>query len=208
MAPHLWLAVLLAGAFFIAFVLRIAWVAGDQLELAHRYQQNGDTGRAVISYERAIHAYLPMLPARRQALHDMQALLASLEKRDKALALEGWRRLRSAILYARSIVGQPDRNVLKLANRHIARLAAGTDKQGKMTRQEIEKEAVRLLAGAPKDIRAGWGVTQFLALLTWVISATLLIWFWQDWLPARRWQCAGFGVTAWLFWLFALYMAG
>jgi len=198
----------LAGTFFLAFVVRIAWVVGEQLELAHQYARQGDPGRAIISYERAIHAYLPLLPSRQAALRDMQALLDSLEASDKALALEGWRRLRSAILYARSMFGQPDRDVLERANRKIAALAAALDRQKRMTPDAIESEAMALLHTHPHDVHAGWGAAQFMALLTWVISSGALIWFWQGWPAVRRWQCAGLGLSAWLFWLLALYMAG
>ena len=207
--PFLCLFLFLAILFFIAWTVRIGWVSGEQLELARQHQEQGNTYRAMLGYERALHAYIPWLSSREEAANQLRSLLETLEANDNGKqALEGWRRLRGAVLSTRSMFGQPDRQWLEEANRNISRLAASTDKQGKMSRQEIEKEATRLLAESPSDVHAGWGVAQFLLLLLWIGSSIALIWNWQYWRMARRWQCAAISLSAWLSWLTALYMAG
>ncbi len=207
--PFLFLVLFLGVLFIVAFMTRVAWVAGEQLELARHYQAQAETYRAIISYERAIHAYVPWLSSRAEAANQLRFLLDELEAGDnEKQALEGWRRLRGAVLSTRSMFGQPDRQWLEEANRNIARLAAVTDEQGKMSRQEIEKEASRLLAESPRDVHAGWGVAQFLFLLLWILSSMALIWNWMHWRVARRWRCAAISLSAWLSWLAALYLAG
>ena len=207
--PIFLLALILAVLFFSSFTVRMIWTANEQLDLARHHQQQDDTYRAMLGYERAIHTYVPWLSSRVEAMSELQSLLEALERDNKGKqALEGWRRLRGAVLSTRSMFGQPDREWLEEANRNIARLAASTDEQRKMPRQEIEKEASRLLAESPRDVHAGWGVAQFLFLLLWILSSMALIWNWQHWRATRRWQCATISLSAWLSWLAALYMAG
>ena len=203
------LAMFLVAAFTLTLCLRLAWIVSEQQTQAQSQAEQGNMEQALKHYERAIHAYIPFWPPRSQVIEKMRSHLFTLESnKEKKLALKGWRRMRGAILSTRSMFGQPDRQWLEEANRNIARLAAATDEQGKMPRLEIEREASRLLAESPRDVHAGWGVAQFLFLMLWIVSSMALIWNWQCWRAARRWQCAAISLSAWLSWLAALYMAG
>lgn len=189
--------------------VRAASVSYGQLEEARISLKQGDHKRAVLGYERCIQAYLPLLPSREQAIAEMQSMLRSLEKQQKPeLALEGWRRLRAALLFSRSIFGQPDSLTLHEANLDIARLAAATDIQGKMSKEAIEQESMQLLAKHPKDISGFWGIMQFLFLLVWIGSTSYLVWNWQTQFIKQRIQFMAVSATAWLCWLGSLYMAG
>lgn len=202
-------AVFLAVVLAVAFCFRVASIAGDQLEIAGQAMEKGDTRRAMLAYERSLHAWLPFLPACEQALKGMWELNKSLEKRgNRVAALEGWRRLRAALMSTRSIFGQPHEAVLQQANRHIARLAAATDTQGMMSRQAIEQEATQLLAENPKDISPFWGVMQFLLLLLWIGSTTWLIWNWAGFAVRQRMLAGGVSALSLMGWLGALYLAG
>ena len=195
--------------FVLSFTVRLAWISHAQLELAHKAEQAGHWRRALIHDERAIHPYLPLLPARKQAMREMQTLCRQLEADgNKDLALEGWRRLRGALLAARSMFGQPDQDVLKTANREIARLAAETDTQGMMAKTEIRREAQRLLQQSPKDIHPFWGLMQFLMLILWIVLVGRTIWQWSAWAWPRRMAMVGAGGMAFLGWLVSLYLAG
>lgn len=199
----------LGAALVLSLCLRLEWIASSQLELARQAEQTQQPQQAIIHYERAIHAYLPWLSSREAALHDMQNLVRTLEAEENAeLALQGWRRLRGAILSTRSIFGQPDKDVLLEADRNIARLAAATDAQGMMSKSDIEKEASVLLAKNPQDISAFWGVAQFILLLAWVAAACGLIWHWAPMSWRRRSLWAGGAAISWLGWLAVLYLAG
>ena len=203
------LAIFLVAAFTLTLCLRLVWIVSEQQTQAFKQIEQGNMEQALKHYERAIHAYLPFWPPHSQVIEEMQSHILALEsKGEKKLALKGWRRMRGAILSTRNLFGQPDREWLEEANQNIARLTAVTDEQGKMARQEIEKEAARLLAESPQDVHAGWGVAQFLFLLLWIGSSVALIWNWQHWRAARRWQCAAISLSAWLSWLTSLYMAG
>lgn len=200
---------LLLGVFVFSYCMRLVWISHQQLALAHRALEQGNLARALVYQERAIHPYVPFSPPRQQALREMEELCRTLEvKGQKQLALEGWRRMRGAILSTRGIFGQPDKDRLLEANRHIARLAGVTDKQGMMAQAEIEKEVAELLAKHPRDPNAFWGMTQFILLLGWIALVSLLIWFWADLDWRRRAVWAGGGALAWLGWLAALYLAG
>jgi len=195
--------------FTLSFVGRMAWISHEQLALAHQAMQSGDLRRVLIHEERAIHPYLPLLPDRATAMREMQDLCRRLEQRgEKVLALEGWRRLRGALLAGRSMFGQPDRNVLELANREIARLASETDTQGKMDKARIRAEAAKLLRESPRDIHPFWGLMQFVMLMCWILATGRTIWCWADWPKVRR--VAMMGVSSALFagWLISLYLAG
>jgi len=198
----------LAVVLAVAFCFRVAWIAGGQLELAEQAIEKGDTRRAMLAYERTLHAWLPLLPAYEQALTGMRKLNGSLEEQGKQqAALEGWRRLRAALMSTRSIFDQPHKSELLETNRHIARLAAATDTQGLMSRAAIEKEAMWLLAENPKDVSPFWGVMQFLLLLLWVGGGMHLIWHWADSNVYRRILVGGVSGLSWLGWLGALYLA-
>jgi len=203
------MAAFLVAVMIAAFCFRVAWIAGEQLEIAGQAIEKGDTRRAMLAYERSLHAWLPLLPSYKQALTGMQELNNSLEAKGNMIAaLEGWRRLRGALMSTRSIFGQPHESELVEANRHIARLAAETDTQGMMSREAIEKEATRLLADNPKDVSSFWGVMQFLLLLLWIGGTSWLIWHWEEYDLRRRVAAMGLSLGAFLGWLGALYLAG
>ena len=59
--PILLLALILAVLFFTSFTVRMVWTANEQLDLARYHQHQGDIYRAMLGYERSIHAYVPWL---------------------------------------------------------------------------------------------------------------------------------------------------
>jgi len=207
--PFLKLLLILSAIFVISSSLRMAWITQHQLELAHQSLHVDKQKRALVHYERAIHPYLPLLPAREQAMREMKGLCQQQEKAGNLnLALEGWRRLRGALLSSRSIFGQPNRSVLSEANRHIARLAAQTDVQAMMSKKEIQTEATRFLSRQLKDINGFWGVMQVTFLLLWVGLTCWLIWNWTRWETYPRGVLAIASLGSWLAWLESLYLAG
>lgn len=184
-------------------------ISYGQLEEARTSLKEGKHKQAILGYERCIQAYLPLLQPRKQAIEEMQSFLDSLEQHQNAeLALEGWRRLRASILFSRSIFGQPNADLLQGANHNIARLAATTDTQGRMSEEAIEKELISLLNDNPKDVSGFWGVMQFLFLLSWIGLTCQLIWKWAESTKSIRVRmiCGSFG--SWLTWLGSLYLAG
>ncbi|RMH51784.1 MAG: hypothetical protein D6682_03450 [Zetaproteobacteria bacterium] len=197
---------LLLTLFFVSSAARIAWIAHQQNRLAHDALLRHDTRRAIIHFERSIHAWLPFLS--NPACTELPRLLHRIERERPELALEGWRRLRGAIKSTRNIFGQPNRTLLAEANRHIARLAARTDKEHRMTPQAIERELTGLLAREPRDVNRFWGVVQFLLLLAWVGLGCRLIWLWPRQALHRRMRLLAAAVGCWIGWLGALYLAG
>jgi len=209
MHPSLKLLLILSAIFVASSSLRIAWITQHQLDIAHQSIDAGKHKRALIHYERAISAYLPFLPARKQALGEMKALCQQQRKEGHLdLALEGWRRLRGALLSSRSMFGQPNHSLLRDVNGEIARLAAITDTQGMMPGKDIQAEDRRLLDQHPKDINRFWGGMQFVFLMLWIGSTCWLIWRWTIWTVARRWRLAGVCAGSWFAWLVSLYLAG
>lgn len=207
--PLLGLTAILFAVAIVSSVVRIGWVSHEQLELAQHELKRQHYERAIICYQRSIQAYLPWLPYREQSIKEMTSLLPSLEQQgNRQLALEGWRRLRGALLSTRSIFGQPDKELLTRVNRDIARLAAATDTQNLMSRETIEKESLQLLEQHPKDINNFWGFMNLIALLLWVGTTGWLIWFWQGLTIRHRTYLAGSSVGFWLLWLASLHFAG
>ncbi len=200
---------LLMLVFFISFTARIAWIAHSQLDQARTYARQGNTGRALIAFERAIHARLPWPGDHRTAITEMLAAIRAAEAKGKQhLALNGWRRLRGALLSTRNLFGQPEPALLRKANTRIARLSAETDAQSMMSGAAIQVEDARLLTTHPRDIPAFRGLMQFCFLILWIGATGMLIWHWSEWMPDRRWSVAGVSLGGWLAWLGSLYMAG
>ncbi len=208
MHPAVRVMLLLATVFCVSLTARIAWIAHTQLDEARTYARQGDTGRALIACERAMHAWLPW-PGMRPAAAEMLVLIHAAEAEgNKRLALNGWRRLRGALLSARSLFWQPDPALLQKAHARIARLSAETDAQSMMSGAAIQAEDARLLTTRPKDISGFWGLMQFCLLILWTGATCMLIWRWPDWTQRRRWLVAGVSLSGWLIWLGSLYMAG
>lgn len=206
---NLTLTLFLAIVFSLSLAGRIAWIASSQLDIAHQALGLGDTRHAIMAFERSIHAYIPYLPSREEAKKEMHETLRLTESEGNlVLSLEGWRRLRAALISSRSIFGQPDRELLDVANSQIARLASLTDKQGKMTPADIQQEATELLHKYPKDVSAFWGVMQFVFLSLWVALTCYLIWIWPERAMNQRVSLISGSIAAWLCWLAALYLAG
>jgi len=194
---------------FLSFGLRMIWISYNQLQIAHTQLAEHKEKLAIISYERAIHPFFPFSPYRQQAIEQMQRLNHSLEQSSrKNLALEGWRRLRGAILSSRHLFGQPDKDLLLVSNANIARLASLTDTQTRMRKEFIQVEASGLLANHPKDINRIWGVLQFLLLLSWIFTTSRTIWLWQMIEFRTKVKWVAISVGSWLGWLISLYMAG
>ncbi|MDX8396420.1 MAG: hypothetical protein R8K22_08410 [Mariprofundaceae bacterium] len=208
--PTVRMCLLLFAVSLFALAIRVTWIASEQLSLAEQALEADKNRTAIIAYERSIHAYLPLLPIRSDAISGIIALNQKVESdKDPILALEGWRRLRGALLSSRStIFGQPNADILSEANLNIARLAAATDTQGRMTKEEIEKEALQLLTENPKDVSGFWGVMQFIFLMSWIGFTCRLIWIWADMTTPTRFKFITASSGSWLAWLGSLWMAG
>ncbi len=191
----------------VSFAIRLADVVSTQHAAAQAAVAVKHWDRAMIHYANALHAWLPVLPERQRVLQEMRLQLFRLEKAGMAdLALKGWRRMRAALVSTRGIWGQPDAEALHTANRHIARLAGETDRQGFMSSPEIRTEALQLLESHPGDINRFWGLVQFLLLFGWIGAGVMYLW-----LPSedgrRRWFILA-APMSFSGWLVALYLAG
>jgi len=208
MHPAVRVMLMLAAVFCISWTARIAWTTHAQLDEARAYARQGDTGHALIACERAMHAWLPW-PGMQPAAAEMLALIHAAEaKGKKRLALNGWRRLRGALLSTRGLFGQPDPALLQKTNVRIARLSAETDAQSMMSGAAIQAEDTHLLATRPKDISGFRGLMQFCFLILWISATCMLIWRWPDWTAHRRRLMAVASIGGWLAWLGSLYLAG
>lgn len=204
---RIWVYLGLAGLMLLSFSLRQVYIVHAEHAAAQAALAAKRTDDAMRHYANALHAWLPLLPERGRVLVEMQEKLLFLEKAGELdAALKGWRRLRAALVSTRGIWGQPDADMLRKANRNIARLAAATDAQGFMSAQDIEREALQLLESHPRDVDRFWGSMQFLLLLAWIGAVTAFLWL-PHAHPRRRWLLllapACFGG-----WLTALYLAG
>ena len=197
---------LLLLLFTLSAIVRVGWIAHQQHSFARQALAQHHPHRAIIHFARSIRAWLPLVP--NPSRQEMADLLRAIEQQQPKLALEGWRRLRGALLATRNLFGQPNRDLLIEANRHIAHLAAITDEQHKMTPEAIARELSRLLAEYPKDVNRFWGVMQFLLLLAWVGLGCRLIWCWPERTARGRLLLFTAAFASWLGWLGALYLAG
>jgi len=201
--PFVGLAVLM----LLSFMLHLAWTVHTEHAAAKAAVLANKPDRAMIHYANALHAWLPGLPERQRVLDEMRDQLLFLEDAGGyQLALRGWRRMRAALVSTRGIWGQPDAGALHTANLHIARLAAGSDRQGFMSSAEIQTEALQLLESHPKDVSRFWGLVQFLLLLGWIGAGAMYLW-----MPAegnRRQWFVPVALMSFSGWLAALYLAG
>ncbi|MDX8378188.1 MAG: hypothetical protein R8L53_09225 [Mariprofundales bacterium] len=205
---YLRLIALLSVIFFISLIIRINWIAAEQYGFAQQYLQQKQIVNALKAYERSARAWLPFSSMQTQAANDMMHLNNMLEQTGhKEIALQGWRRLRGALLSTRSMFGQPNAELLPIINANIARLAASTDKQGMMSAAAIEKELAQLLSAPLKDVSPFWGLVQFVALIAWIIGILWLIWHWSAWSIKQRSLVMTASWSCFALWLLALSQA-
>ncbi len=204
MHPSVRVFLVLLVLFFVSLLARTGWIAHSQLEDARLSLKQGRPERALVHFERAVHAYLPLSGPANAAITGMRRLCLRLEKREPRLALEGWRRMRGALLASRHFLGQPHTRLLREADAHIAYLAASTDTQGFLSRAAIMEEGRRLLAAHPRDPSRMWVLLQFLFLALWIGASCRLIWLW----PRRRLLLAAVAAGGWMAWLASLTLAG
>jgi len=207
-ASLLELLLILTMTLLIAWGIRVSWIANSQFELAQTLQQQGQVQRAMMAYERSLHAYLPLLNARENTIAHFTVLLTDLERSDQpSLALEGWRRLRGALLSTRHILGQPDSQTLELVNQNISRLAIIlAEKENKMI--ALKDQSEELLKHSPKEISAFWGILQALLLIAWLIVTSRTIWTWSTNSLHNRALQMTFSLLLLIGWLGCLYLAG
>ncbi len=117
--------VLLGLAAFIAIVTARVYLDGkSNFEIARRFDREGESQRAVASFEDAARSYFPGSPYPERALDRLTIKAKAAQMRgDVADAVNIWESIRRSVLSTRHVV-QPNKDILERAERAIVSLQA------------------------------------------------------------------------------------
>lgn len=163
--------------FFSMIYLKVFLSSRAEFRAAESARMNGDDQEAMIHYERAILWYLPIAGYVEPAAEALWRLGTQLEEKDKKLALEAFRSLRSGFYGTRSFY-TPGQEWIARSDQKIAALMAQeppySDADKKKTLEERTEEALAILK-RPQKPHAGWSIVLEIGFWGWVSGVLLFI---------------------------------
>ncbi len=159
--------VLLGLAAFVAIVTARVYLDGkNNFETARRLDREGESKRAVASFEDAARSYFPGSPYPERALDRLTIKAKAAQMRgDIADSVTIWESIRRSVLSTRHVV-QPNKDVLERAERAIVRLQAlGSDPEGSREMSRIAR---------PRDPSPIASIILFGGLILWIGGAAAL----------------------------------
>ena len=159
--------VFLGLAAFVAIVTARVYLDGrNNFETARRLDREGESKRAVASFEDAARSYFPGSPYPRRALDRLSIKAKAAQMRgDIADAVTIWESIRRSVLSTRHVV-QPHKDVLERAERAIARLQSlESDPEGSRETSRIAR---------PRDPSPIASIILFGGLILWIGGAAAL----------------------------------
>lgn len=150
-------------------VTRVFWDGRAALAEGDAAMARGDVKEAVVKWRRAARWYAPGAPHVADAYERLETLArAADDKRDRALALEAWRAIRSSVLATRSLwTPFPDR--LAAANERIAALMAAEERAADPSKDEAARRAMHLgFLLRDEAPSVPWSIVALLGFAMWV----------------------------------------
>ncbi len=163
--------------FFSMIYLKVFLSSRAEFRTADAALAKGDHREAILHYERAILWYLPMGGYVEPAAEALWRLGNQLEDKDKKLALETFRSLRSSFYATRSFY-TPGQEWIDRSDQKIASLMAQeppySEADKKKTIEQRTEEALTILK-RPQRPNVGWSIVLEIGFWGWVSGALLFI---------------------------------
>lgn len=163
--------------FFSMIYLKVFLSSRAEFRTAEAALAKGNDREAIIHYERAILWYLPIGGYVEPSAEALWKLATALEEKDKKLALEAFRSLRSGFYAARSFY-TPGKEWIARSDQKIASLMAQelpySEADKKKTVEQRTEEALAILK-RPLKPHKGWSIVLEIGFWGWVAGALLFI---------------------------------
>lgn len=163
--------------FFSMIYLKVFLSSRAEFRTAEAALAKGNDREAIIHYERAILWYLPIGGYVEPSAEALWKLATALEEKDKELALEAFRSLRSGFYAARSFY-TPGKEWIARSDQKIASLMAQelpySEADKKKTVEQRTEEALAILK-RPLKPHTGWSIVLEIGFWGWVAGVLLFI---------------------------------
>ncbi|MDC4204200.1 MAG: hypothetical protein MPW14_05185 [Candidatus Manganitrophus sp.] len=163
--------------FFSMIYLKVFFSSRAEFRTAEAALAKGNDREAIIHYERAILWYLPIGGYVEPSAEALWKLATALEEKDKKLALEAFRSLRSGFYAARSFY-TPGKEWIARSDQKIASLMAQelpySEADKKKTVEQRTEEALAILK-RPLKPHTGWSIVLEIGFWGWVAGVLLFI---------------------------------
>lgn len=163
--------------FFSMIYLKVFLSSRAEFRTAEAALAKGNDREAIIHYERAILWYLPIGGYVEPSAEALWKLATALEEKDKKLALEAFRSLRSGFYAARSFY-TPGKEWIARSDEKIAALMAQeppySEADKKKTVEQRTEEALAILK-RPLKPHTGWSIVLEIGFWGWVAGVLLFI---------------------------------
>lgn len=163
--------------FFSMIYLKVFLSSRAEFRTAEAALAKGNDREAIIHYERAILWYLPIGGYVEPSAEALWKLATALEEKDKKLALEAFRSLRSGFYAARSFY-TPGKEWIARSDQKIAALMAQeppySEADKKKTVEQRTEEALGILK-RPLKPHTGWSIVLEIGFWGWVAGVLLFI---------------------------------
>lgn len=163
--------------FFSMIYLKVFLSSRAEFRTAEAALAKGNDREAIIHYERAILWYLPIGGYVEPSAEALWKLATALEEKDKKLALEAFRSLRSGFYAARSFY-TPGKEWIARSDQKIAALMAQeppySEADKKKTVEQRTEEALAILK-RPLKPHTGWSIVLEIGFWGWVAGVLLFI---------------------------------
>ncbi|WDT76238.1 MAG: hypothetical protein MPW16_03280 [Candidatus Manganitrophus sp.] len=163
--------------FFSMIYLKVFLSSRAEFRTAEAALAKGNDREAIIHYERAILWYLPIGGYVEPSAEALWKLATALEEKDKKLALEAFRSLRSGFYAARSFY-TPGKEWIARSDQKIASLMAQelpySEADKKKTVEQRTEEALAILK-RPLKPHTGWSIVLEIGFWGWVAGVLLFI---------------------------------
>lgn len=163
--------------FFSMVYLKVFLSSRTEFRAAEAALVKGDDREAIVHYERAILWYLPVGGYVEPSAEALWKLATLLEEKDKKLALEAFRSLRSSFYATRSFY-TPGQEWIDRSDQKIAALMAQeppySEADKEKTTEQRAQEALAILK-MPLKPHAGWSIVLEIGFWGWVGGVLLFI---------------------------------
>jgi hypothetical protein len=163
--------------FFLMVYLKVFFSSQSEFRAAEAARAKGDDREAILHYERAILWYLPVGGYVEPSAEALWSLGIALEEKDKKLALEAFRSLRSGFYATRSFY-TPGQKWIDRSDQKIAALMAQeppySEADKKKTVGQRTEEALAIMK-RPQRPHAGWSIVLEVGFWGWVSGVLLFI---------------------------------
>jgi len=163
--------------FFAMIYLKVFLSSRAEFRAAESARLIGDDREAILHYERAILWYLPIGGYVEPSAEALWKLATALEEKDKKLALEAFRSLRSGFYAARSFY-TPGKEWIDRSDQKIASLMAQeppySEADKRKTVEQRAEEALAILK-RPQKPNVGWSIILEIGFWGWVSGVLLFI---------------------------------